>query len=258
MSSSRVALVTGGASGIGYGISEALAREGFALALCGRRDEAAVRDALDALDALGADVLYVSADVASRADRERLLAAVRERFGRLDVLINNAGVGPRERLDLLDATEESFDRVLGVNLKGPYFLTQAAARWMIEQGKADSSFGAAIINVGSVSATVASTNRGEYCVSKAGLGMATQLWAVRLGEFGIPVYEVRPGIIRSDMTAGVTEKYDRLIADGLLVQPRWGEPEDVGRAVAVLARGDLPYSTGQVVMVDGGLTLDRL
>ncbi len=257
-SSTRVALVTGGASGIGYGISEALAREGFALALCGRRAEADVQASLDALRALGAEVLYVSADMGEAADRAALVDAVRQRFGRLDVLVNNAGVGPRERRDLLDATEESFDWVMGINLKGPYFLTQAAARWMIEQKAADADFRAAIVNIGSISATIASTNRGEYCLSKAGVGMATQLWAARLGEEGIPVYEVRPGIIRSDMTAGVTEKYDRLIADGLLVQSRWGEPEDVGKAVAMLARGDLPYSTGQVLMVDGGITLNRL
>jgi len=255
---SRVALVTGGASGIGLGISEALAREGFDLALCGRRAEAQVREPLDALRALGAEVLYVPADMGEAADRERLVEAVRGEFGRLDLLVNNAGVGPRERRDLLDATEESFDWVLGVNLKGPYFLTQAVANWMVEQRGADDGFRGTIVNVGSISATVVSTNRGEYCISKAGVAMATQLWAARLGEQGIPVYEVRPGIVRSDMTAGVTEKYDRLIAGGILVQPRWGEPGDVGKAVAMLARGDLPFSTGQVVMVDGGLTIPRL
>ncbi len=257
-SSSRVALVTGGASGIGYGISEALAREGFDLALCGRRHEAQLGEALESLRTLGAEVLYVSADMGKQVDRAELVATVREHFGRLDVLVNNAGVGPRERNDLLDATEESYDWVMGINLKGPYFLTQASANWMIEQQESDPDFRAAIINIGSISATMASTNRGEYCISKAGIGMATQLWAARLGEFGIPVYEVRPGITRSDMTAGVTAKYDKLIAEGILVQPRWGEPEDVGKAVAMLARGDLAYSTGQVVMVDGGLTLPRL
>jgi 3-oxoacyl-[acyl-carrier protein] reductase len=257
-STSRVALVTGGASGIGYGISEALAHEGFDLALCGRRTEAEVREPLDALRDLGAEVRYVSADMGEASDRDRLVESVRGAFGRLDLLVNNAGVGPRERRDLLDATEESFDWVLGINLKGPYFLTQSAANWMVEQHRADAGFRGAIVNVGSISATVVSTNRGEYCVSKAGIAMATQLWAARLGEYGIPVYEVRPGITRSDMTAGVIEKYDRLIAEGLLVQPRWGEPADVGRAVAMLARGDLPYSTGQVVMVDGGLTIPHL
>jgi NAD(P)-dependent dehydrogenase (short-subunit alcohol dehydrogenase family) len=254
----RVAIVTGGASGIGYGISEALAREGFALVVCGRRGESAVAGALEQLRALGQAVHYVSTDISSREDRERLIASTRERFGRLDVLVNNAGVAPRERNDLLEATEDSYDWVMDINLKGPYFLTQAAANWMTEQKRDDADFAGCIVNIGSVSATLASTNRGEYCISKAGIAMATQLWAARLGEVGIPVYEVRPGITRSDMTSGVTEKYDRLIADGLLVQPRWGEPSDVGKAVALLARGDLPYSTGQVLMVDGGLTMGRL
>ena len=258
MSDSRRALVTGGASGIGLGISEALAREGFDLAICGRRDESQMQEPLDNLRQLGADVLYVSADMGSSEDRARLMDTLRQRAGRLDVLVNNAGVGPRERKDLLDATEESYDWVMDINLKGPYFLTQAAANWMVEQKEAASSFQGTIINIGSISADTASVNRGEYCISKAGMGMMTQLWAARLGEFDIPVYEVRPGITRSDMTSGVTEKYDRLIADGLLVQPRWGTPEDVGKAAAMLARGDLPYSTGQVLMVDGGFSLSRL
>jgi NAD(P)-dependent dehydrogenase (short-subunit alcohol dehydrogenase family) len=254
----RVALITGGASGIGFGISGAMAQEGFDLVLCGRRPAEKVRAALAALQDQGADVCYVSADIGRPEDREAVVVAARSRFGRLDMLVNNAGVAPRERRDLLEATEESFDRVLRINLRGPYFLTQAVARWMVEQRQADPGYRGLVVNIGSVSATLASVNRGEYCISKAGLAMATRLWAVRLGEYGIPVYEVRPGITRSDMTAGVQDKYDHLIADGLLVQPRWGEPSDVGRAVAMLARGDLPYSTGQVVMVDGGLTLGRL
>jgi 3-oxoacyl-[acyl-carrier protein] reductase len=258
MSEKRVALVTGGARGIGLAISGALADAGFDLAVCGVRTEAQAAEALAALRARGAEVQYRVCDVSDRAAREALLAAVRDRFGWLHVLINNAGVAPAERRDLLDATEESFDRVVGINLRGPYFLTQAAARWMVAQQRDRSDFRGCIVNVSSISATVASTNRGEYCIAKAGVAMATQLWAARLGEHGIPVYEVRPGIIRTDMTAGVREKYDRLIAGGLLVQPRWGEPEDVGRAVAMLARGDLPYSTGQVVMVDGGFSVQRL
>lgn len=257
-STKSVALVTGGASGIGLGISEALMREGYVLAVCGRRKEDEVASALSTLRKNSGEVLYISADVGNREDRERLLERVRDHFGRLHLLVNNAGVGPSERVDLLDASEGSYDRVMDINLKGPYFLTQAVARWMVEQKEEDASFQAAIVNIGSISAETVSINRGEYCLSKAGIAMATQLWATRLGEYGIPVYEVRPGITRSDMTAGVTEKYDRLIADGILVQPRWGEPADVGRAVAMLARGDLPYSTGQVVMVDGGLTIPRL
>jgi NAD(P)-dependent dehydrogenase (short-subunit alcohol dehydrogenase family) len=254
----RVALITGGTRGIGLGIAQSLAEEGFDLVLCGRRAEADVLETLDALRETGVSVLYVPADVSSGDDRADLLRAIRARFGRLDVLVNNAGVAPAERRDLLDATEESFERVLRINLQGPYFLTQAVANWMIAQQEDGEDFQGAIINITSISSTVISPNRGEYCVSKAGMSMASQLWAARLAEYNIPVYDVRPGVTRTDMTSGVEEKYDRLIDDGLIPQARWGVPEDVGKAVAMLARGDLPYSTGQVIMVDGGLTLDRL
>jgi len=254
----RVALVTGGTRGIGLGVASALAREGFDLCVCGLRDEAAVAEPLAALRKAGAEVLYARCDVADGAQRASLLAAIRGRFGRLHVLVNNAGMAPRERRDVLEASEESFAEVLRVNLQGPYFLTQAVARWMIAQRMAAEGWTGCIINVSSISATVASVSRGEYCVSKAGVSMATQLWAARLGEYNLPVFEVRPGVIATDMTAGVREKYDRLMADGLCLQRRWGTPEDVGRAVAALARGDLPYSTGQVILVDGGLTVPRL
>lgn len=255
----RVALVTGGTRGIGLGVAFALAREGFALAVCGTRSEAEVAPALASLRVSGADVLYCRADVSCASDRQALLEQVRSRFNALHVLVNNAGVAPQKRADLLEATEESFERVLRINLQGPYFLTQAVARWMVEQRQADSAFSGCIVNIGSVSAEVVSVNRGEYCVSKAGVTMMTRLFASRLGEAGIPVYEVRPGIIHSDMTEQVKAKYDAKIAGtDLLVQKRWGEPEDVGRAVAMLARGDLPYSTGQVISVDGGLSLQRL
>jgi NAD(P)-dependent dehydrogenase (short-subunit alcohol dehydrogenase family) len=174
------------------------------------------------------------------------------------VLVNNAGVAPKERKDILEATEESFDYVLKTNLNSVYFLSQTAANWMISQKNSIPDFQGAIINVSSISATIASVNRGEYCVAKAGMSMATQLFAVRLGEFNIPVYEVRPGIIATDMTSGVKEKYDKLLAEGLCVTSRWGLPEDVGLAVASLATGNFPYSTGQVIMVDGGLSIPRL
>ena len=255
---SRVALITGGTRGIGLGVARSLAQEGFDLALCGRRADTDVQACLDDLREIGVSVLYVRADVSNEADRADLLRAIRARFGRLDVLVNNAGVAPKERRDLLDATEESFERVLRINLQGPYFLTQAVANWMIAQQKDDEGFQGVIVNITSISSTVASPNRGEYCVSKAGMSMASQLWAVRLAEYDIPVYDVRPGVIRTDMTSGVEEKYDRLIDNGLIPQARWGLPEDVGKAVAMLARGDLPYSTGQVIMVEGGMTLDRL
>jgi len=200
----------------------------------------------------------VQGDVASGADRARMVQEVKSYFGALHVLVNNAGIAPKERRDILEATEESFTHVVTTNLQGPYFLTQAVANWMIEQTSQKPNFSGCIVNVSSISATVASVNRGEYCVAKAGISMATQLFAARLGEYNIPVYEVRPGIIKTDMTAGVTEKYDKLISEGLTVQKRWGEAIDVGKAVAALASGSFPYSTGQVVMVDGGLTLSRL
>jgi len=256
--SRKVALVTGGSRGIGLGVARELAASGFDLAINGRREAADVADAVAELKSLGADVAYCRGDVAELADHARMLDAIRAHFGRLDVLVNNAGVAPQVRADLLDASSESFDRLIGINLRGPYFLTQAAARWMVEQRKADAGFRGCVVNVSSVSATVASTNRGDYCISKAGIGMATRLWAARLAEFGIDVYEVRPGIIATDMTAGVTEKYDALIANGLTVERRWGTPRDVGKAVAMLARGELPYATGQVLNIDGGITLQRL
>jgi 3-oxoacyl-[acyl-carrier protein] reductase len=254
----KVALVTGGTRGIGLGISRQLASDGFDLAMNGRREEREVEATIAKIKQLGADVLYCQADVADAVGREEMIAQIRARFGRLDVLVNNAGVAPDVRADLLDATEESFDRLIGINLRGPYFLTQLIARWMVQQRQAKENFTGIIVNVSSVSATVASVNRGDYCISKAGVAMATQLWAARLAEFGVQVYEVRPGVIRTDMTSGVTEKYDKLIAQGLCVEPRWGTPEDVGRTVGVLARGELAYATGNVIMVDGGLTLPRL
>lgn len=253
----RVALVTGGTRGIGLGCAEALAREGWDLALCGRRGAAEAEPALQALRDHGAEVLYVQADVGEDGAPRRLIEAVAGRFHRLDLLVNNAGVAPAERKDLLEASPESFDRVLRVNLRGPYFLTQAAARYMLEPGPRQAA-GKCIVFITSMSAAVASTNRGEYCVSKAGLSMASLLWATRLAGEGISVFEVRPGIVRTDMTAGVAEKYDRLIEQGIALQQRWGTPADVGRAVAMLARGDLPYSTGQVIAVDGGLMVQRL
>ncbi len=254
----KVALITGGSRGIGLGIARQLATAGFDLAINGVRDESAVEDVIVSLQALGANVIYCQGSISSTEDRKRIIQRVRDHFGRLNVLVNNAGIAPKARFDVLATTEESFDEVLSTNLKGNYFLTQLAANWMIEQKKIDSSFQASIINVSSISATVASVNRGEYCISKAGLSMSTQLFAVRLGEFNISVFEVRPGIIRTDMTSGVKEKYDTLIEGGLTIQKRWGLPEDVGSVVASLASGNFPYSTGQVIMVDGGLTIPRL
>ncbi len=254
----RVAFITGGSRGIGYGIAVQLAQAGFDLAINGVRPAEVVGGILNDLKAFGGDVIYCQGDVASKEARTNMLAQIQAHYGRLNVLVNNAGIAPKERKDILEATEESFTHLLATNLQGPYFLTQAVANWMIQQQEANADFNGCIINVSSISATVASVNRGEYCVAKAGLSMATQLFAARLGEYNIPVYEVRPGVIRTDMTAGVTDKYDKLIAEGLTIQKRWGEAADVGKAVTALATGFFPYSTGQVLMVDGGLTLPRL
>jgi 3-oxoacyl-[acyl-carrier protein] reductase len=254
----RVALITGGSRGIGFGIAKHLAENNFDIAINGVREETEIAEVLKELRNTGAEVLYCQGDVSSTEDRKKILQQVKKHFGKLHVLVNNAGVAPKERKDILETTEESFDRLIAINLKSTYFLTQQVANWMIEQKKTDASFQSCIINVSSISATVASVNRGEYCVSKAGLSMVTQLFAVRLGEFDIPVYEVRPGVIYTDMTSGVKEKYDKMINEGLCVQQRWGYPDDVGKAVAALALGSFPYSTGQVIMVDGGLTLSRL
>jgi NAD(P)-dependent dehydrogenase (short-subunit alcohol dehydrogenase family) len=251
----RVALVTGGTRGIGLGIARALAADGWHLALCGVRTAEAVAPLLDTFSGR-AD--YFQADVSSSADRARLADAVAVRYGAVNALVNNAGRAPSVRADILEATEESFEEIVRINLQGPYFLTQALARQMAARRQADPAFTAAIVFVTSVSAEMASIMRGEYCVSKAGLAMAARLFAVRLAPLAIPVFEVRPGIIATDMTAGVRETYDARIANGLVPERRWGQPEDVGRAVAALLRGDIPYATGTVLHVDGGLTLPTL
>lgn len=254
----RVALITGGSRGIGFGIAKQLAANGFDLAVNGVRTASEAANAIKILKESGNDVIYCRGNISSASDRENILSQIEKYYGRLHVLVNNAGIAPKERNDILDATEESFDDVISINLKGPYFLTQKIANWMIKQKETDAGFNGCIINISSISATVASTNRGEYCISKAGISMATQLFAVRLGEYNIPVFEVRPGIIRTDMTSAVKEKYDKLIDEGLCLQKRWGEPEDIGKVAASLAKGDFMYSTGQVIMVDGGLTIPRL
>ncbi len=254
----QVALVTGGARGIGFGVAKELAKAGFALALCGRKGGDEVMDAVRELEELGAEVLYVRGDIACSADRKNVIAEVKEHYGRLDVLVNNAGVAPSVRADMLEATEESFDSLININLKGAYFLTQEAARFMAEQFRADHAYRGTIIFVTSCSAEVVSTNRGDYCLSKAALSMAAQLYAARMAEYGVSVYEIRPGVIKTDMTSGVTGKYDQLIAGGLTLEKRWGLPEDIGRAAAALATGMIPYATGQVLKIDGGMTIQTL
>ena len=227
-SNKPVALITGGSRGIGLGCALALAEDGFNIAINGMRDESQIADAIGELKSRGADVLYCQGDIGSSEAREAIVEKVRSHFGRLNILVNNAGVAPKERLDILEATEESFDRLIGINVKGPYFLSQSIANWMIEQKKENPEEFFSIINVGSISATVVSVNRGDYCVSKAGVAMMSQLFAARLGEFDIPVYELRPGVTKTDMTSWVTSKYDALIEDGLCVTKRWGFPKDVG------------------------------
>jgi len=259
MAPAKWALVTGGSRGIGFGIVKHLAGEGWNIVMNGMRPEEAVREVLDEIEGLGVKTAYARGDIGSAEGRNEILSTCREAAGgSLNLLVNNAGVAPKVRADLLETSEESYDFVVDTNLKGPFFLTQAVANEMVAAKKADPDFKAMIVNVSSISATVVSINRGEYCIGKAGLSMVTQLFATRLGPEGIPVYEVRPGVTKTDMTSGVTDKYDKLIEEGLCVQPRWGLPEDSGKVVASLARGDFPYSTGQVVMVDGGLTIPRL
>jgi len=254
----QVALITGGSRGIGLGIAMELAAEGISLAINGVREEGQVSEVLDKLRSMDVEVIYCQGDIGKKSDRDSILKKIRKEFGRLNFLINNAGVAPKQRKDLLEASEESFEHVMRTNLQGPYFLTQEAARWLVEQKTEDESFFGAIINISSVSATMASVNRGEYCVSKAGMAMMTSLFATRLGEFDIPVYEVRPGVIETDMTAAVKEKYDKLFREGLAAQARWGQPSDVGKIVLAMVKGLLPYSTGEVIMADGGLSISRL
>ncbi len=252
------ALVTGGSRGIGLGIAKELAKAGFNLAINGMRDQESVAPMLVELKALGGNVLYAQGNIAEKEGRQKIFDKVISGMGYLNVLVNNAGIAPRERQDILEATETIYDEVLETNLKGPYFLTQLFATHLVEKKKQDATFSSCIINVSSISASVASVNRGEYCISKAGIAMATKLWAARLGEFGIPVYEIQPGIIKTDMTSGVVSKYDKLFEEGISIQKRWGLPEDVGKVAAAMATGMMPYSTGQTVLVDGGMTVQRL
>jgi 3-oxoacyl-[acyl-carrier protein] reductase len=258
MNRTKTALITGGSRGIGLGIAKELAKAGFNLAINGVRELNSVQAVLDDLKAFGVDVIYTRGNVSKIEDRQKIFDAVISEFGHLNVLVNNAGIAPPERKDILEATEDIYDEVMETNLKGPYFLTRLFAGRMVQQKKENEDFLCCIINVSSVSATVASVNRGEYCISKAGIAMATKLWAARLGEFNIPVYEIQPGVIKTDMTSAVSEKYDRMFEEGLSIQKRWGLPEDVGKVAAAMATGMLPYSTGQVVMVDGGMTIQRL
>lgn len=254
----KAALVTGGSRGIGFGIARALAAEGYSLAINGVRPEQDAINSLAELKEFNVDVIYCQGDIGNKAGRQNIVTKAFEHYGSIDVLVNNAGIAPAVRKDLLELDEENYDRLLDTNLKGTFFLTQDIAKLMLKRKSTDNSYSPCIITITSVSSEVASINRGEYCISKAGLSMMTKLFATRLGEANIPVYEVQPGIISTDMTAGVTEKYNKLIGDGLTIEKRWGTPEDIGKIVAALAKGDIPYSTGQVIHADGGMGVRRL
>ena len=256
-----LALITGSSRGIGRGIALSLARAGrHDLVINFAGNEEAARECRAMCLAVSGGkvrVEIVQGDVSLAEDRARMIGLVREQFGRLDLLVNNAGVAPKVRADILEADEESFDRLIAINLKGPYFLTQLAAKLMIDSAPlADAA--RAVVNVTSISAFAASVNRGDYCITKAGLAMMTQLYAVRLAEFGIGVFEIQPGVIATDMTGPVQAKYDALFTQGLAPINRWGQPDDVGRAVVAVALGSFPYSTGQVFQVDGGFHIRTL
>lgn len=265
MAERPVAIVTGGSRGIGRGIALELAKLGYDIVIGhfdftadGKPDESKGLQTQKDIKALGAKCEVLRVDVSNAQDRGKLVDMAKSKFGRCDFLMNNAGVAPLKRLDILEATEESFDRVMNINLRGPYFLTQKVANWMVEQKKAHPERNYRIVNTSSISAYTSSPARGEYCVSKAAISMMTMLYADRLSEFGIGVFEVRPGIIETDMTAVVKEKYTKLIGEGLTPIKRWGQPEDVARAVGAIAEGRLDFCTGQVINVDGGFHLRRL
>lgn len=258
MADNPVALITGAGRGIGCGIALALARQGWTIIVNYRGDQTAAENTAAEIRHLGAQAQIIQADIADTAGHDALLNAVLAAYSRLDMLVNNAGMAPRQRLDILHTTEASFDEVLNVNLKGPFFLTQRAARMMIDLLNAGRIASPKIVNIGSISAYTSSPDRAEYCISKAGMSMMTLLYADRLAEFGINVYEIRPGIIETDMTSAVSEKYDALIAGGLTPMRRWGTPDDVGRIVVAIANDALPFSTGEIINVDGGFHIRRL
>ncbi len=251
-------LVTGAGRGIGAAIAIALAENGFDVAINDVLDENLIKPTLEKIRALGRSALFCKADVSKSDDRNRIVQTLKQQYHRIDLLVNNAGVAPLKRIDILEATEESFDRVISINLKGPYFLTQLVAKWMIELKSTTPNLNPKIVNISSNSAYTSSPSRAEYCISKAGVSMMTKLYADRLSASGINVYEIRPGIIMTDMTALVKEKYDKLIAEGITPIKRWGAPEDIARAVVAIAKDYFPFSTGEVINVDGGFHLRRL
>jgi 3-oxoacyl-[acyl-carrier protein] reductase len=253
-----VAIVTGAARGIGRAIAVALAQEHFAVVVNYRASADAAAEVQAGIEGSGGRAICVQGDVAEAGARRHLVAATLQQFGRIDLLVNNAGMAPRQRADMLEVSEASYDEVMAVNLKGPFFLTQQVARVMVDLAQRGVVADPMIVNIGSLSAYTSSINRAEYCISKAGMAMMTMLFADRLAQHGIRVYELRPGIIETDMTSGVRRKYDDMIAEGLTPIRRWGQPDDVARAVVAIAGGEFPFSTGEVINVDGGFHLRRL
>lgn len=253
----KSAIVTGGSRGIGLGIARQLAKDGYSIVILDVNPPEQYKETLDQLTAEGADYLYIKGSITEKGDRDLCIEETVKKYGSVDVLVNNAGVATRVRADLLEMSEESFDRLIGVNTKGTMFMSQAVARQMVNQPIKDGRKGI-IVNISSMSAEVSSINRGEYCVSKAGISMLTLLYADRLASEGIFVYEVRPGIIATDMTAGVREKYDALFRQGICPINRWGTPEDIANAVSVFCSGKLLYTTGSYIDVDGGFHIKRL
>lgn len=259
MTNRKVAVITGSTRGIGYGIAKSLAGEGYNIILNGRTSADTISGHLNEIEAKGVEAGYFMGDISNKADRSGLYEYTLNKFGRIDVLINNAGIAPKERLDLLDVTEESFNYLINTNLTGTFFISQIFAKYMLMQmTKEIKDYSPKIINISSVSAEFVSVNRGEYCISKAGISMMTQLFAARLAEEGINVYEIRPGIIQTDMTKGVTEKYNELIKNGLVPIKRWGQPQDVANVVVSICSGLLDFATGQIINCDGGLHIRRL
>lgn len=258
MINSKVALITGAARGIGNGIAVQLAKEGYAIGIMDIIDEEKISSNIDLIREHTSNVVYIQGDITSDADRRKSVETVMSKFGRIDVLVNNAGVAPRVRMDMLETTEESYDFVLNINMKATFFLTQLVSNAMIKEKAQNDELKPVIVNISSLSAYTSSVQRAEYCLSKAGISMITTLFADRLAEYGINVYEIRPGIILTDMTSVVKEKYDKLIEEGLTPIKRWGYPEDIANAVSVLCSEKLPFSTGEVINVDGGFHIRRL
>ncbi|MFO8018151.1 MAG: 3-ketoacyl-ACP reductase [Promethearchaeia archaeon] len=263
----RVALITGSSHGIGKAILLKLAKLGYCVIANGASTEHLPKSYIEELNERyreksenpSENFLYIQADISSKSGRKKIISQIKEKFGRIDVLVNNAGVAPKERRDILEATEASFEWVMKINLQGPYFLTQHVANWMINlKEELNSSYKPYIVNISSLSSYASSPSRGEYCISKAGVTMMTRLYADRLAEYNIPVYEIQPGIIKTPMTEPVKEKYDKLFEEGIAPISRWGKPEDVAKAVSAIVQGLLPYSTGDIIHIDGGFHLKRL